>query len=94
VTVGDAAGRAFTGLHGDGDVNAYGDADVAGWPRELGSPRREKGFGYRGGGFYARDQVYDAYRPHSPVSHRPYGSWSGGPRHKAYGFRGVRTAEW
>lgn len=94
VSIGDAAGRAFTGLHGDGDVNAYGDADVPGWPRELGSPRREKGFGYRGGGFYRHDEVYDAYRPHSPVSFRPYGSWSGGPRHRAYGFRGVRTAEW
>lgn len=92
VTIGDPAGRAYTGEHGDGNVNAYGDADVPGWPRELGSPRRHKGFGYRGGGYYSPSQEYDRYRPHSPVSMRPYGSWSGGPRHRAYGFRGVRTA--
>jgi formylglycine-generating enzyme required for sulfatase activity len=92
VTLGDPAGRAYTGEHGDGNVNPYGDADVPGWPRELGSPRRHKGFGYRGGGYYSPGQEYDRYRPHSPVSMRPYGSWSGGPRHRAYGFRGVRTA--
>lgn len=93
VTVGDAAGRAFTGAHGDGNVNPYGDADVQGWPRELGSPRREKGFGYRGGGFYRANAEYDRYRPHSPVAFRPFGSWSGGPRHHAYGIRGVRTSD-
>jgi formylglycine-generating enzyme required for sulfatase activity len=93
VTLGDPAGRAYTGEHGDGNVNPYGDADVQGWPRELGSPRRHKGFGYRGGGYYLPGQEYDRYRPHSPVSIRPYGSWSGGPRHRAYGIRGVRTAQ-
>lgn len=92
VTIGDPAGRAYTGEHGDGNVNPYGDADVPNWPRELGSPRRQKGFGYRGGGYYSPGQEYDRYRPHSPVSMRPFGSWSGGPRHRAYGFRGVRTA--
>lgn len=93
VTIGDPAGRAYTGEHGDGSVNPYGDADVPNWPRELGSPRRHKGFGYRGGGYYSPGQEYDRYRPHSPVSMRPFGSWSGGPRHHAYGFRGVRTAK-
>ncbi|MEO1135000.1 MAG: SUMF1/EgtB/PvdO family nonheme iron enzyme [Pseudomonadota bacterium] len=92
VTIGDAAGRAFTGIHGDGDISAWGEATAAHWPRELGSPRSKKGFGYRGGGFYDEGGHYDLYRPHSPVAYRPFGNWSGGPRHRAYGFRGVRSA--
>ncbi|HRE62092.1 MAG TPA: SUMF1/EgtB/PvdO family nonheme iron enzyme [Micropepsaceae bacterium] len=91
VTLADSAGRMFTGLHGDGRINAYGDADVEGWPRELGSPRRHKGFGYRGGGYYGPTGAHDFYRPHSPIAWRPFGAWSGGPRHRAYGMRGVRT---
>jgi hypothetical protein len=32
VTTSNAAGRSFTGLHGDGSLNAAGDADVSFWP--------------------------------------------------------------
>ncbi len=93
VTIGDAAGRSYTGAHGDGMLVSWGEANVENWPRELGSPRREKGFGYRGGGFYDRGGHYDLYRPHSRVAYRPFGNWTGGPRHRAYGMRGVRTAD-
>ncbi len=92
VTLSDAEGRKYTGTHGDGQVTAWGEANVDSWPRELGGPRRGKGFGYRGGGYYSPDTEYSRYNPHSPVSFRPFGNWSGGPRYRAYGFRGVRSA--
>ncbi|MEM7514132.1 MAG: hypothetical protein AAF388_24625 [Bacteroidota bacterium] len=52
------------------------------------------GFGYRGGGFYARGvaTVYGDFNPHSPIGDRYYGAWSGGPRSIAYGYRAGRTA--
>jgi formylglycine-generating enzyme required for sulfatase activity len=44
VTIGHPTGRSYTGLHGDGNLNANGDANVADWPGtdEIGS-------GFRGG---------------------------------------------
>lgn len=93
VTLSDAAGRTYTGEHGDGQLVSWGEANVPGWPRELGSPRRGKGFGYRGGGFYKFRKQYNRFNPHSPVAFRPYGDWTGGPRYRAYGFRGARTAD-
>ena len=47
VTVGNATGRAFTGLHGDGTLTAtspFGEAAVAGWPGSNAT-----GAGFRGG---------------------------------------------
>ncbi|MFH1017243.1 MAG: hypothetical protein V1798_03550, partial [Pseudomonadota bacterium] len=44
VTVGNADGRAFTGLHGNGALTAGGDADVSNWPGTSAS-----GAGVRGG---------------------------------------------
>ncbi|MFN3530427.1 MAG: SUMF1/EgtB/PvdO family nonheme iron enzyme [Bacteroidia bacterium] len=46
VSIGNAAGRAFTGLHGDGMLNNAGDADVSQWPDQSGG-----GAGFRGGGW-------------------------------------------
>ena len=52
VTVGSNAGRAYTGQHGDGALDASGDANVTGWPSAI------DGAGcYRGGGWYF-DAVY------------------------------------
>jgi formylglycine-generating enzyme required for sulfatase activity len=44
VTVGNTLGRAYTGLHGNGQLNASGTYDVANWPSALG-----EGAGQRGG---------------------------------------------
>jgi uncharacterized protein (TIGR02145 family) len=38
VYIGDANGRAYTGMHGNGDLSANGYADVTAWPGLTGSP--------------------------------------------------------
>lgn len=88
ITIGDEKGRAFTGLHGDGQLSPYGTANVKSWPAgndETG------GFGFRGGGFYTHDRMYHEFNPYSPVSYRMYGGWSGGARVESYGSRFVRS---
>jgi formylglycine-generating enzyme required for sulfatase activity len=90
VTIGHPRGRAFQGSHGDGRLADYGVATNADWP--LGD-HEAGGYGYRGGGYYERGYVDTALNPHSRVEQRPYGSWGGGPRSVAYGFRAARTAE-
>jgi hypothetical protein len=96
VTIGHPRGRAFRGTHGDGVLRDYGLATNADWPlgdHEVG------GYGYRGGGFYERERertrnpTARELNPHSPVEWRNYGSWGGGPRGVAYGFRAARTAD-
>jgi uncharacterized protein (TIGR02145 family) len=52
VTVGNADGRAFTGVHGNGVLSINGHADVAAWPGLTGNPGEvldAVGSGYRGG---------------------------------------------
>lgn len=89
ITIGNEIGRSFRGTHGDG-VLAFGDATNEDWPT---SDDEVGGFGYRGGGYYTPDTQYSDFNPHSPVGYRYYGSWSGGPRSIAYGFRAGRTAK-
>lgn len=45
-TVSVATGRSFTGIHGDGELSATGQADVSGWPDST-----AVGIGLRGGGW-------------------------------------------
>jgi hypothetical protein len=78
VNLGLAKGREFTGLCGDGELDADGLADVPGWP----GPSSE-GIGTRGGPWYddlVRRRVSDRYLSVA-VRHK---------RGDAYGFRGVR----
>ena len=96
VTIGHPRGRAFRGTHGDGTLRDYGLATNDDWP--LGD-NEAGGYGYRGGGYYerererTRDWTVRELNPYSPVEWRNYGSWGGGPRSVAYGFRAVRTAD-
>jgi len=96
VTIGHPRGRAFRGTHGDGTLRDYGLATNDDWP--LGD-NEAGGYGYRGGGYYERererthDWTVRQLNPYSPVEWRNYGSWGGGPRSVAYGFRAVRTAD-
>jgi formylglycine-generating enzyme required for sulfatase activity len=90
VTVGHPKGRAFQGSHGDGRISEYGFAQNSDWPK---GNDEQGGYGYRGGGYYEHGKAAGAFNPHSPVAWRPYGSWAGGPRSIAYGFRCVRSAE-
>jgi formylglycine-generating enzyme required for sulfatase activity len=46
VTIGNAAGRNYTGMHGNGMLTANGIADVLNWPNTTGS-----GAGFRGGDY-------------------------------------------
>jgi len=79
VTVGDATGRSFTGLHGNGMLGATGDHDVTNWPGQVGS-----GSGFRGGRYTNTTmlQVSDRTRAVDGRTNRVL-DWSG---------RGVRTA--
>ena len=90
VSIGHPRGRAFRGTHGDGVLKDYGIASNDDWP--LGD-NEAGGYGYRGGGYYARGSAETALNPHSRVEQRPYGGWGGGPRSVAYGFRAARTAD-
>lgn len=80
VTVGNEAGRAFTGAHGDGALDAAGDADVAGWP---GSDA--VGAGFRGGTW--RDEVALLR-----TSDRFYAALTLSSRADIHGWRAARTA--
>ena len=89
ITFGHPRGRAFRGTHGDGHLTDRGNATNDDWP--LGDDDAG-GYGYRGGGYYERGMKPREYVPYSPTEWRRYGSWGGGPRSIAYGFRAVRTA--
>ncbi|OJJ16569.1 hypothetical protein BKI52_32150 [marine bacterium AO1-C] len=90
ITIGDPVGRQFKGTHGDGNLTGYGYATNKDWP----SGDTEKGgFGFRGGGYYEHGISMSDFNPYSPIAYRPYGSWSGGNRSKAYSNRFARTAE-
>jgi beta-lactamase class A/formylglycine-generating enzyme required for sulfatase activity len=89
ITFGHPRGRAFRGSHGDGILGGGGMATNEDWP--LGD-YDAGGYGYRGGGYYERSMATREFNPYSPIAYRRYGSWGGGPRSIAYGFRAVRTA--
>ena len=48
ITVGNITGRAFTGTHGNGIIDANGNADASNWPGTNAS-----GAGFRGGDWYS-----------------------------------------
>ncbi|MFN5426548.1 MAG: SUMF1/EgtB/PvdO family nonheme iron enzyme, partial [Bacteroidota bacterium] len=55
VTLGNNAGRAFSGNHGNGTLNSNGDADEVGWPDAAGT-------GWRGGAYDLPDSTGIASR--------------------------------
>jgi len=81
VTIGNATGRAFTGTHGNGALNATGDADASSWPGVDAT-----GAGLRGGGWYWLDAPVDWLK----VSDRSVGAYTFSPHDFAPGGRGVR----
>lgn len=89
ITIGNPIGRQFKGTHGDG-LLSFGHATNEDWPK---SDDEEGGFGYRGGGYYQIGTEYSDFNPHSPIGHRYYGAWSGGPRYLSYGYRAGRSAK-
>ncbi len=81
VTVGNTTGRAFNGsLHGDGVLNASGNADTSGWPAS-----NAEGAGFRGGSWY--DSLTLAR-----LSDRSRAALIDTTRANTFGGRGVRSA--
>lgn len=80
VSVGNAQGRSYTGLHGDGKLDASGDSDVSFWPINS----TGLGYGQRGGGF---GDSSNALR----TSDRSFAISNIVGAFVSYGFRGVRT---
>ncbi|MCX6162353.1 MAG: hypothetical protein NTV87_13605, partial [Ignavibacteriae bacterium] len=79
VTVGNSTGRAFTGTHGNGLLDATGNADASTWPgiNAIGSGLR--------GGYWGHDVSY------VPVSSRGIASEAVSNRRDDCGGRGVRS---
>jgi len=100
VSLGSIAGRAFTGLHGDGSLNTNGQADVDYWPGINGNNSLttanavyggttgvtgRAGIGFHGGSFQGTTWL--------EVCNRDYSYWSGlTGRDQRNSGRGVRTA--
>ncbi len=83
VTVGNATGRAFTGVHGNGTLSAAGFADISTWPGYICTEvTGATGSGFRGGswGDFERLCVSDRYSAAEVLD-----------RSSNHGFRAVRT---
>jgi len=85
VTVGNAAGRTFTGLHGDGILSTAGHANVPFWSGlSSGDITNASGAGFRGGD-------WDSNLGFMRISDRYYAASEGAARSYDYGFRAVRN---
>ncbi len=85
VTVGNADGRNFTGVHGDGVLSASGHADVTAWPGITGGEvTGASGSGLRGGNWF---NVATSMR----VSDRSSAAVTDQLTSLKYGFRAVRS---
>jgi len=80
VTIGRPEGKAYTGIHGNGEVTALGSADVANWPADD-----ALGGGFKGGG-------WDSAAALLRTSDRTRARYTHNARDRGYGFRAVRTA--
>jgi hypothetical protein len=77
VTLGNATGRTFSGVHGNGAVTTAGASDVSGWPAAAGT-------GWKGG-------AYDAAAIVATASDRNQAANGNNSRAANAGGRGVRT---
>jgi formylglycine-generating enzyme required for sulfatase activity len=85
VTIGNADGRGFTGVQGNGSLSVNGHANQTSWPGLISSEvTGASGSGFRGGVFYTNNQA-------ARVSDRTSGATTSTDRHSSRGFRGVRV---
>ena len=82
IYAGNAAGRTFTGLHGDGILTALTESNTPNWPTTTNN------FSITSRGGYFSDAVAQLQ-----VSDRAAGPLDYNSRSAVYGGRGVRTAE-
>ncbi|MFZ4060362.1 MAG: SUMF1/EgtB/PvdO family nonheme iron enzyme [Bacteroidia bacterium] len=85
VTVGNANGRGFTGIHGNGRLSAAGHANQTSWPGLSGSEVT----GASGSGWRSGDWYHDA--SYARVSDRTVAAYTYSFRYSLDGFRGVRV---
>jgi formylglycine-generating enzyme required for sulfatase activity len=86
VTIGNADGRVFTGVHGNGRLSANGYANQANWPGlTSGEVTGASGSGFRGGAWNTASALLE-------VSDRSNAVYLNASSQSSYGFRGVRTA--
>ncbi len=86
VTVGNATGRAFTGLHGNGALSTNGHANETAWPGlTSGEVTGATGSGFRGGSWHSSAAIMR-------VSDRNVAAVTHTGRFRDYGFRAVRVA--
>ncbi len=83
ISVGHTNGRAFTGVHGDGQLDINGDANVINWPVVNGDAY---GAGLRGGSWRVADENFVR------LASRQSASNPTSDRLDAVGFRAVRSA--
>jgi formylglycine-generating enzyme required for sulfatase activity len=85
VTIGNADGRGFTGVHGNGRLSANGHANQTSWPGlSSGQVTGDSGSGFRGGGWDFAASYAQVSDRNSAASTHPF-------RWPSYGFRGVRV---
>jgi formylglycine-generating enzyme required for sulfatase activity len=85
VTIGNADGRGFTGVHGNGRLSANGHANQTSWPGLSGSEvTGASGSGF-GGGAWSPPASF------ARVSDRYFAAYTHTNRNTLYGFRGVRV---
>ena len=80
ITVGNATGRAFTGVLGNGTLDATGNANVANWPGTGATGVGFRGGSWNGGVSYCRS------------SDRSHAAFTNSGRSYGYGGRGARLA--
>ena len=86
VTVGNATGRDFTGLHGNGALSTNGHANETAWPGlTSGEVTGATGSGFRGGS-------WNNNASHMRVFDRNNAAFTVTSRYNNYGFRAVRVA--
>jgi len=86
VTVGNATGRDFTGLHGNGALSTNGHANETAWPGlTSGEVTGATGSGFRGG-------LWNGNAAYMRVSGRYNAANTNTARGNRYGFRAVRVA--
>jgi formylglycine-generating enzyme required for sulfatase activity len=86
VTVGNATGRAFTGVHGNGGLSANGNANETAWPGiSSGEVSGATGAGFRGG-------VWAGSAIRLRTSARIFAASTVPTRNNDHGGRGVRVA--
>ena len=85
VTIGNADGRGFTGVHGNGRLSSGGHANETSWPGlSSGEVTGASGSGFRGGDWSPDASV-------ARVSDRNYAAATNTFRYSNSGFRGVRV---